>query len=244
MKNKKKLFAIALAVCLIAILSFGTLAYFTDTDSVTNTFTIGSIKVQQHEKDGAGNDFVQDQTMLPIVNTEDPSADVNYIDKVVTVENTGKNPAYIRTWIAIPTALKDYLHLDTDTTNGWVMQWALPTTTVDGVKYTCYCYVYSSELASGKTTPALLKGVYLDAKVDVKTNPASGNLEFCMPDDNGGYTYSGFAVQDAEGTAYKVNVLVATQAVQREGFADAQAALNAAFGEPIHETSVPWYVAA
>ena len=39
--NKKKVFTLALAVCLIAILSMGTLAWFNDTDSVTNDFLVG-----------------------------------------------------------------------------------------------------------------------------------------------------------------------------------------------------------
>lgn len=42
MKNtKKKLFVVAVAVCLIAILSFTTLAWFNDSDSVTNNFNVG-----------------------------------------------------------------------------------------------------------------------------------------------------------------------------------------------------------
>ena len=38
--SKKKVFALALAVCLIATLSFGSLAWFTDNDSVTNEFKV------------------------------------------------------------------------------------------------------------------------------------------------------------------------------------------------------------
>ncbi len=38
--NKKKIFALAVAVIMIAILSFGTLAWFSDGDSVTNRFQV------------------------------------------------------------------------------------------------------------------------------------------------------------------------------------------------------------
>ena len=38
--SKSKVVALALAVCLIAILSMGSLAWFTDDDSVTNDFYI------------------------------------------------------------------------------------------------------------------------------------------------------------------------------------------------------------
>lgn len=39
--NKRKVFTLALAVCLIAILSMGSLAWFNDSDSVTNDFLVG-----------------------------------------------------------------------------------------------------------------------------------------------------------------------------------------------------------
>ena len=39
--NKKKIFTLALAVCLIAILSLSSLAWFNDSDSVTNDFLVG-----------------------------------------------------------------------------------------------------------------------------------------------------------------------------------------------------------
>lgn len=42
---KKKIVSLALAVCLIAIAAVGTLAYFTDKDAETNTFTVGNVKI-------------------------------------------------------------------------------------------------------------------------------------------------------------------------------------------------------
>lgn len=236
--NKKKVLAIAVAVCLIAILSFSTLAWFTDTDQATNTFTVGSIKVVQHEKQpvvdengdptGELEDFEQDQVMLPVVDPQNPEEDPNYIYKMVSVENTGKNSAYVRTSIAVPTALLDYLHLDTNEVK-WHYEFT-SSVTVDGMAYTVFSYYYEEAVEKDGQTELLLEGVYLDSTVDVKTNPATNNLEFCKANASGGYDFSGFAVQDAEGTTYKVNVLVATQAVQAEGFANAQEALNGAFG--------------
>lgn len=41
MKMKKKLFIAALAICLVAIVSMGTLAWFTDEDEITNKFYVG-----------------------------------------------------------------------------------------------------------------------------------------------------------------------------------------------------------
>ena len=39
--NKKKIFIVALAVCLVSILTLGTLAWFTAEDTVTNNFYVG-----------------------------------------------------------------------------------------------------------------------------------------------------------------------------------------------------------
>lgn len=242
--TKKKILTLALVIALLAIAVVGgSLAWFTAEDEATNTFTVGSIEIIQHEKEhnDAGElvDFTQDKDLLPIVKVDDPSADVNYEEKIVTVENTGKNDAYIRTWIAIPKALDDYLVLDTNNTN-WTEQWAWPTGKVDGVEYIAHCYVYNEALASKTTTvEAVLNGVYLKAPVDIKDDPATAeeDYQFCMPDGNGGYTYSGFVLSKDT----KVCVLVATQAVQVEGFENAQAALNAAFGEPVNASAVPFF---
>lgn len=238
--NKKKLLAVALAVCLIAILSFTTLAWFTDSDSATNTFTVGSIKIVQHEKQHDENDelvnFEQNKVLMPIVNEEEPSKDPNYEEKIVYVGNTGKNPAYIQTHIAIPATLIGYLNLDVTTGAGWTFAYSQKQT-IDGVEHVVYTFRYTYELAAGKETPVLLNGVYLYADVDVKTNPATDNMEFCKWNEaTKGYTFSGFCVQDAEGTPYTVNVLVATQAVQAEGFDNAGTALDSAFGTE----GTPW----
>ena len=48
---KKKVTAIALAVCILAVAVIGaTMAYFTDTDSKTNTFTFGGVDIELTEK--------------------------------------------------------------------------------------------------------------------------------------------------------------------------------------------------
>ena len=226
---KKKILAISLVVALLAIaIVGGSLAWFTAEDEVTNTFTVGSIEIQQNEKDENGNDFVQDQVMLPIVKIDDPKSDDNYISKVVTVTNIGKNDAYLRTHIAVPAALVDYLHLATrDQVQGNRWNYVYRSTaTVDGVEYAVFTYMYEISVAKDETTDILLEGVYMDARVDIKLNEASGKQEFCMPNGDGTYTFSGFAVEDST----KINVLVVTQAVQADGFENAQSALDSAFG--------------
>ena len=50
---KKKLTAVALVVCMLAIMLVGaSLAYFTDKDQVANTFTVGNVKIDLYEHIG------------------------------------------------------------------------------------------------------------------------------------------------------------------------------------------------
>ena len=108
---KKKILSIALVVCIaITAIAGATLAYLTDTDQDTNTFTVGNVQIEQYEKDRNGNDY-EDQKLYPIVNdSKDDNGyhmGANYVDKIITVENTGTEAAFIRTHIAFPSALDD-----------------------------------------------------------------------------------------------------------------------------------------
>ena len=117
---KKKITAIALIVAILAVgVIGGSLAYFTDKDNATNTFTAGGVKIdlieQQVNKEGTALEaFKQDQVLMPIVGSAQgekaaqgqPVAE-NYIDKIVTIKNTGKSAAYVRAYFAIPSDLDD-----------------------------------------------------------------------------------------------------------------------------------------
>lgn len=236
---KKKILAVSLVIVLLAIaIVGGTLAWFTDTDEVENVFTIGSIKIQQHEQqhdeNGELEDFEQKQMLLPVVNTENPAEDENYIEKIVTVENTGKNAAYVRSFIAIPKALMGYLCIDTKEDN-WT--WChMSEVTVGETAYVVFGYYYNAPLASGETTDVLLEGVYLDAKVDIKDNPDTEevDLQLCIWNEyEQKYDFSGYLVNENT----EVNVLVATQACQVEGFGGTpiQEVLDTAFGTDVSD---------
>ena len=217
---KKKILSLALVVALLAIMVGGTLAYFTAEDEVTNTFTVGSVKIEIFENNKATEDDVIEFTdpLIPIVDTTTPSEDVSYQDKVVKVKNTGANDAYIRTHIAIPTALVGYLHLDLDET-GWTEQTS-SSATVEGVAYTVYTYDFDAAVKSGEFTGELLKGVYLGHDVDLLED-ANGNLEFVLRVNGDVTGHSGFTAHTKTADGYesaKVNVLVASQAIQAQGF--------------------------
>jgi len=239
---KKKVLTVALVLALLAIVVSGTLAYFTAEDEVTNTFTVGSVKIEifENDKETDSDTITFEDPLMPIVNITTPSEDVSYMDKAVKVKNTGANGAYIRVHIAIPTQLVGYLYLDLNET-GWARQ-TDTTATVEGVNYTVFTYDYNTEVTSGNFTGELLKGVYLTSEADLKDNPdtATADLEFCKPDGKGGYTFSGFTAHSKTNSGYtsnKVNVLVASEAIQARGFEKgATDALNTGFGEKTN----PW----
>lgn len=236
--TKKKVLTLTLVILLLSIaIVGGSLAWFTAEDQVDNVFTVGSIKIKQNEYDLEDGEKVpyenKDKVFMPIVNTGDPSADPNYHDKIVTVSNTGNNAAYVRTHIAVPTALLGYLHLEVDLDNPWESEGQYTITYTDNVEYTVFYYRYDTILEKGKETLDLLKGVYMDYAVDVKENPdpntETGDTQFCIRNDDGTYSYSDFMVK--EGT--QIKVLVATQAVQADGFnGNVGNALYNAFGTP------------
>ena len=246
-KNAKiKVFTLMLVIMLLSIaIVGGSLAWFTDEDEVTNVFTVGTIRVEQLEQNKDGSTFTQNQMIFPAIDNNNKENDPNFIYKKVSVKNTGSNPAYLRTWIAIPTQLIDCLHLVTNETD-WKSTGSPVSFTheVSGVNYTAYCYVYTKTLLTNTSTEDLLTGVYMDSQVDIKDNPDDNddNLEFCKSKGDGTYDFTGFEIADAEGKVLEgvtVNVLVATQAVQQEGFNGASIALNTAFGVPVNADALP-----
>lgn len=234
---KKKILVGAVIVAVLALMVTGSLAYFTAQDTAANVFTIGSVEIEIYENDQpTDTDVITFGTLTPIVNVADPAADDSYYDKVVEVKNTGSNAAYIRTHIAVPTVLADYLMLDIADT-GWTQQ-ADSTATVDGVDYTVFTYDHDAAVSADSFTAELLQGVYLAANVDLEEN-AEGNLEFILRDADGNKIGgNGFVAhkKNADGsyTSATINVLVASQAIQADGFDAATDALNSGFG------SNPW----
>ena len=259
---KKKVLLVGLLVVLVAAVSVGlTVAYLTSQDSETNTFTVGNIGIdlieQQSNEDHTGfvtYDKDEPKTLIPIVGSAQgekyengqPKA-ANYIDKIVTVKNTGKNDAWVRAYFAIPSALDDgfeetfnasmnILHFNfgnadgvTTYNNQWLWGsvakpehsgWNYFETTIDSVAYNVYFADYYQPLPAGETTVQFVSGVYLDANVDIT--------------DDGKYTITRKGVTtviDGLTTATVVKCPVKVVAVQAAGFDSAAAAIEAAFGE-------------
>lgn len=84
---KKKITAIALVVCLVAVaIVGGSLAYFTDEEKATNTFTVGNVDITLTEPKWDDHGEAEAETVYP----GEP------LDKDPTVENTGANPCFVR----------------------------------------------------------------------------------------------------------------------------------------------------
>ncbi len=258
--KKKTILVAAIAVMLVAALVVGgTLAYFTDTKSANNTFTVGNVSIdlieQQRKLDADGNKTTeleafqqQGQHLYPIVGSAQGEKDTlgmptakNYVDKMVTIKNTGSEKAYIRAYFAIPSALdngnEDFnaglnvLHFNfgnkvkdgvvTSTEgNEWKWthgnKWNYFETTIGGIKYNVYYADYYQALDAGATTEQLIQGVYLDKTFDMKNGtPYAFGEKF---DVDSGWKWD------------NVTCPVFAVAVQAEGFNSASAAMDAAFG--------------
>ena len=257
---KKKLVAISLVVAMLAVAVIGgSLAYFTDTANATNTFTAGGVKIAliEQERDGKGGlqEFTQDKVLMPIVGSAQGEKDAlgqpvakNYVDKIVTIENTGKSDAYVRAYFAIPADLDDgfeesfnasmnILHFNFGNKDGvstynnqWLWGsvakpnhsgWNYFVATIDGVAYNVYFADYYKALPAGETTEQFVSGVYLDSHVDMK---------------DGKYVDTRFPNADLSILAGTVKCPVKVVAVQADGFDTAAKAIDAAFGADFN----PW----
>lgn len=136
---KKKLTAVALVVCMLAIMLVGaSLAYFTDKDEATNTFTVGNVDIELIEScvhRGADTAYENipgypeatggEHTNAQVLSGSDYDGSTNYddylkaqtimpgigINKMPYVLNTGVSEAYIRIRVMIPAAMNT-AHLD------------------------------------------------------------------------------------------------------------------------------------
>lgn len=246
---KKKIIALSIAIVLIlSAVAGASLAYLTDTKTATNTFTVGNVKIDLIEQQRGENglvDFVQNKKLLPIVGSAQGEQDKynmpvakNYVDKMVTVKNTGSEAAYIRAYFAIPTALddgyetfnagKNVLHFnfgntaDGASTDGvqWIWthgsKWNYYETVIGGIKYNVYYADYYQAVEAGATTEQLLKGVYLDQSFNMK--------------DDGAYAFGQKLDLDAGWNWSEVSCPVFAVACQAGGFDSAAEAITAAFG--------------
>ena len=136
----------------------------------------------------------------------------NAQDKIVTVKNTGKSDAYVRTWIALEDPFTENRLGINVGSSAYYTQTPWTTVEIDGVKYSVSCFTYKEALKPGEVSTPSLFQVYLNSKA---TN------------------------EDMELLGDTYEILAFSQAVQAAGFDSADAALDAAFGDNI-ATNHPW----
>lgn len=196
--KKKSLALIAIAVMMVAsIATAATLAFFTDSQSKDNTFTVGDVKIKLTEEKWIDNSKI---------NPNQPVA------KNPVVEKVGQNDAYARIKVtvnkadvfgtgeqAIKTAVANIFSTGVNGAAGSIgADWSIPTSTYDDTKKTVtLVYNYTKKLdATNTKTTELFQNVTLPATFG---NIEMGNLQ-----------------------GFKITVLA--QAIQADGFVDANAA--------------------
>ena len=237
MKKKTLVIALCAAVLAIAIVG-GTVAYFTDIKAETNTMTLGSVSIEQYEQErgegGALVTFTPDKPAMPAVGeikwADEPIQVGDYqqkvfhedmknvMDKIVTVQNTGKSDAFVRTIVAIEAPEYDKNNLLGANYNieGMVDQdWnAWQPVDIEGTQYLYMVFTYEKALAPEEVSAPSLVQLYLASKT---TN------------------------EDVVAFGETWDVLVLSQAVQEAGFPDAVTALNEAFGEADAVNVADWF---
>ena len=217
MKTAKKAMLMTLcAIILVVATVFGTMAYLTSTDEVENTFTVGNVKITLDEAKvdtdgspvtGAARVKENSYKLMPgHTYTKDPTIHVDaasedcFIRAKVTLTNA-------KEWIAIATKYADNkvenIIKGTDDNIWWVSQPAVDET-ANTVTYT---FVYKNE----SHTDELGKRIWTstDSKDLVLFN------EIAIPGD---------LTNDELAAVGSSKITVVAEAIQADGFADADAA--------------------
>lgn len=174
---KKKITAIFLCVALVAIAIVGaSLAYFTDTKTATNTFTMGDVKIVLDETDVKNP--TGDRVTSNTYNTY-PGA---VVVKDPIVHNTGSNAAYIRATVKVENwvttckecykfdgtggyanTLVDYLVVEKKLGNGWSVEKAMVDANGNDVTFVLK---YDGKLAAKGDTTAMFQQVQIPAGLE------------------------------------------------------------------------------
>ena len=226
---KKKIIALCLVVVLaITAVTGATLAYFTDTDTKTNTFTTGNVKIDLVEN-------FPESKLLPGEN--------NALTKEVTVKNVGTEDAYLWIELWIPAALddadpaKNSLHFNpfdtykkddgtlvnvrgsVATANNYTLvaetvEVSLGSKTIGTVNYNGYREYIKNDTAkkTGESTYNLLSRVFMDQHVTQCTDTTHKN---CLVLANGQH-YTG-----------SWEIIVNAFGIQAEGFGNIEEAIAA-----------------
>ncbi|MBQ4579959.1 MAG: hypothetical protein IJA83_04800 [Clostridia bacterium] len=147
--KKSKLLLIASLVLALTMTLGSTLAYLTDMDSETNTFTMGKVDIELEEV------FDQNANLWPGEET----------NKDAEIKNEGATPAWVWMTVVVPENLKDYV------TPVWASE-AIKnsvTTATDAEGNLVYTYLVPTTLAAGASTGKILDAMEMSALVDIRS---------------------------------------------------------------------------
>lgn len=182
---KKRMIVIAILAICLAVAAYGTVAYFTHEETVTNVIVAGNIKVALHQwqltDEGEREVFEGPLNVLP----------GTAVSKIVEVENTGNNPAWIRISVEKAIELAEGMSGAVDTS---LISFAVDTehwTERDGF------YYYNLPLQAGETTAPLFTQVVFDGNMDNRYQNSTAVLTILVQATQ--VAHNGETVWDAAG---------------------------------------------
>jgi predicted ribosomally synthesized peptide with SipW-like signal peptide len=186
-----------LLVCSLIIT--GAFAYLTATDTAKNMFTVGSVKAQLTEPNwnpdyDSNNDGIND-TLLDIIPGET-------ISKDPTIQNTGKNNAYVYMLVEMPKGYKvdiknqngeittesHYPLFSFEANNNWSLINSQTNTQTDAYDY--YLYAYDTSLAPGESAT-----LFDNIKFALTTSDISENNITAKTIEDLNVNITGYAIQ-------------------------------------------------
>ena len=173
--KKDKLF-LAAVVLLLLLVGGGAIAYFTDTDTKTNTFTIGNVDITLSEEHWSTTD--SNNNNIPDA-AENIAPGVSVAKDPVITNVSATAPAYVYAKVEIP-CTTDATPEEIFTLNTIGSGWNLMTdgACTSGVATKVYNYGTSSamtSLAAGSATPAVFSSVSLNSSITGSETGLSGN---------------------------------------------------------------------
>lgn len=179
MNTKKKITILAAIIACVSILALGSLAYFTAQDTANNQITAGNLGIAIHETDENGDPFVNQTGVMP----------GDTIAKVVKIENTGDNTAWIRVKVTMSCTDANQLALSTDniTLNYNTTDWT----------YSNGYYYYNSPVDGGAFTNELFSSVAFD--ISLGNSYMDAVLSIDVDAEAVQYANNGVTVLDAQG---------------------------------------------
>jgi len=192
---KKERTIIAAVILLLVFVIGGAVAYFTDTKSVTNVFTIGDVEIELTEPSWVTTD--ENHNNVP--DAAESRTPGQTIAKDPTIDNVGTNDAYIFAKVEAPcTTDATPKELFTYTINsGWILK-TDGSCTGDSAKTVTRIYAYASGTAAEGTMTTLKKS---DPAIVLFNN----------------VTVNTAITGDEEGLTGNKNIVVTGYAIQKDG---------------------------